>query len=191
MKAVQLLACAAALFAIAGCNKTQDIAACNPPIKLEQVKPPAGSDWTQVVTATPAGGFLMGNPNAKVKLIEIGALTCPHCRAFDEKGVPALVDTYVKSGQVSWEFRSYLLHGLDVPANLVIRCNGAATFFPLMRAMYKDQISWIERVQRPKTSSGRRRTCRRTASSSNSPSSPASRTGPRCAASRRRRARSA
>jgi protein-disulfide isomerase len=147
MKAVQLLACAAALFAVAGCNKTQDNAASNPPIKLEQIKPPAGSDWTQVVTATPAGGFLMGNPNAKVKLIEIGALTCPHCRAFDEKGVPTLVDTYVKSGQVSWEFRSYLLHGLDVPANLIVRCNGAATFFPLMRAMYKDQISWIERVQ--------------------------------------------
>jgi protein-disulfide isomerase len=100
-----------------------------------------------VTVASSAGGFLMGNPNAKVKLIEIGALTCPHCRAFDEKGVPTLVDTYVKSGQVSWEFRSYLLHGLDVPANLIVRCNGAATFFPLMRAMYKDQLSWEKKYQ--------------------------------------------
>ena len=25
------------------------------------------------------GGFLMGNPNAKVKLVEYGSLTCPHC----------------------------------------------------------------------------------------------------------------
>ena len=48
---------------------------------------------------------MMGNPNAKVKLIEIGSLTCPHCREFDEKGVPTLIDKYVKTGQVSWEFR--------------------------------------------------------------------------------------
>ena len=147
MKAVQLLACAAAMIAVAGCNSSQDNnAASNPPIKLEQIKPPAGSDWTEVVAATPAGGFMMGNPNAKVKLVEIGALTCPHCRAFDEKGVPPLVDTYVKSGQVSWEFRPYLLHGLDVPANLIVRCNGAPTFFPLMRAMYEDQSVWMEKV---------------------------------------------
>ena len=26
----------------------------------------------------------MGNPNAKVKLIEIGSLSCPHCRAFED-----------------------------------------------------------------------------------------------------------
>ena len=41
---------------------------------------------------------MMGNPNAKVKLVEIGSLTCPHCREFDEKGVPTLVDKYVKIG---------------------------------------------------------------------------------------------
>ena len=146
MKAIQLLACAAALTAVAGCNKTQDNATSNPPIKLEQIKPPAGGDWTEIVSATPAGGFLMGNPNAKVKLIEIGALTCPHCRAFDEKGVPSLVDTYVKSGQVSWEFRPYILHAPDVPANLIVRCNGAGRFFPLMRAMYKDQDVWMDKV---------------------------------------------
>lgn len=146
MKAIQLFASAAALIAVAGCNKTPDNATSNPPIKLEQIKPPAGSDWTQVVAATPAGGFMMGNPNAKVKLIEIGALTCPHCRAFDEHGVPNLVETYVKSGQVSWEFRPYLLHWPDVPANLVVRCNGAGSFFPLMRAMYKDQPVWMEKA---------------------------------------------
>jgi protein-disulfide isomerase len=90
---------------------------------------------------------MMGNPNAKVKLIEIGALTCPHCREFDEKGVPVLVDKYVKSGQVSWEFRTYLLHGLDLPAVLIARCNGAKTFFPLMRGIYKDQPIWIGKME--------------------------------------------
>ena len=32
----------------------------------------------------------MGNPDAKVKLVEYGSLTCPHCKAFDDEGVPTL-----------------------------------------------------------------------------------------------------
>jgi protein-disulfide isomerase len=146
MKPSVFLACAAAVVALAGCNKNQGNVTSSEPVKLEQVAPPPGGDWTQVVNPT-AAGFMMGNPNAKVKLIEIGALTCPHCKAFDDEGVPTLVDKYVKSGQVSWEFRPYLIHGLDLPATLIVRCNGAKTFFPLMRALYNDQASWIAKVQ--------------------------------------------
>lgn len=146
MKLHVLLACAVAAIALAGCNKNQGNAVSNEPVKITQVAPPPGGDWTQVVNAT-AAGFMMGNPNAKVKLVEFGALTCPHCREFDEKGVPTLVDKYVKSGQVSWEFRPYLLHGLDLPAVLIAECNGPNSFFPLMRAIYKDQPVWIGKIQ--------------------------------------------
>jgi protein-disulfide isomerase len=146
MKPYAFLACAVAVVALAGCNKNQGNEVSNQPVKITQVAPPPGGDWTQVVNATPAG-FMMGNPNAKVKLIEIGALTCPHCKAFDDEGVPTLVDKYVKSGQVSWEFRPYLLHGLDLPAVLIAECNGANSFFPLMRATYKDQQVWIGKIQ--------------------------------------------
>jgi protein-disulfide isomerase len=146
MKPYAFLACAVAVVALAGCNKNQGNAVSNQPVKITQVAPPPGGDWTEVVNATPAG-FMMGNPNAKVKLIEIGALTCPHCKAFDDEGVPTLVDKYVKSGQVSWEFRPYLLHGLDLPAVLISECNGAKSFFPLMRAIYKDQQVWIGKIQ--------------------------------------------
>jgi protein-disulfide isomerase len=145
MKPYAFLACAAAVVALAGCNKNQGNAVSNEPVKLTQVAPPPGGDWTQVVNAT-AAGFMMGNPSAKVKLVEIGALTCPHCREFDEKGVPNLINQYVKSGQVSWEFRPYLLHGLDLPAVLIAECNGANSFFPLARAIYKDQPTWVEKV---------------------------------------------
>ena len=57
------------------------------------------------------------------------------------------MDQYVKSGQVSWEFRNYVRDGLDVAASLIVRCNGAKGFFPLMRAMYKDQLSWEKKYQ--------------------------------------------
>lgn len=106
-------------------------------------KPPAKADWTHVVAATPAGGFVLGNPKAKVKLVEYGSLTCPHCRAFDEEGVPTLLNSYVKSGRVSWEFRNYIRDPVDMTAALIARCNGARGFFPLTRALYKDQRAWF------------------------------------------------
>ncbi|MFL6721248.1 MAG: thioredoxin domain-containing protein [Sphingomonas sp.] len=143
MKPSVFFAAAAAVIAMAGCSSKQGDAKSNAPVNYAQVRPPKGGDWTMVVNQTPAGGFMMGNPNAKVKLIEYGSLTCPHCREFDETGVPSLVGKYVKSGQVSWEFRNYVRDAFDLTASLVARCNGAKSFFPLMRALYKDQTEWF------------------------------------------------
>jgi protein-disulfide isomerase len=147
MKPKYFLACAVALVAIAGCNSKSGDAATGNSVKLEQIKPPKGGDWSQVYNPTEAGGMLMGNPEAKIRLIEYGSLTCPHCREFDEKGVPQLIETYVKSGQVAWEFRNYVRDAVDLTATLIARCNGAKTFFPLSRALYADQAQWIGRVQ--------------------------------------------
>jgi protein-disulfide isomerase len=133
--------------AIAGCNSKPGDAKTNAPTKFEQVRPPKGGDWTMVTNATPQGGFMMGNPNAKVKLVEYGSLTCPHCREFDEKGVPILISKYVKSGQVSWEFRNYVRDPFDLAASLIARCNGTKTFFPLVRALYKEQPAWVGKIQ--------------------------------------------
>lgn len=147
MKPSFFLLGAAAVVAIAGCNSKQGDAATHAPVKVHQAKAPKGGDWTQVVSPTPAGGYVMGNPNAPVKLIEYGSLTCPHCRAFDEEGVPSLLANYVKSGRVSWEFRNYVRDAFDLTASLIARCNGASGFFPLSRALYKDQPNWVAKIQ--------------------------------------------
>lgn len=145
MKPGIFLACAAALAAIAGCNAKQSNAA-TAPVKLTMAKPPKGGNWTDVVNAMPSGGFMMGNPNAKVKLVEYGSMTCPHCKRFDEHAVPQLL-TYVKSGQVSWEFRNYVRDAFDLAASLVARCNGPRTFFPVTRAIFADQENWENKIQ--------------------------------------------
>jgi len=147
MKPTPFLACALALVAVAGCNSKQGDAATNAPLNAKAVPPPKGGDWSTVVSATPAGGFVMGNPNAKLKLIEYGSLTCPHCREFDEKGVPLLISNYVKTGLVSWEFRNYVRDAFDLTAALIARCNGAKSFFPLARAFYKDQDVWVGKIR--------------------------------------------
>lgn len=107
----------------------------------------ASTDWTRTVVQTPEGGFRMGNPKAKVKLVEYGSMTCPHCREFEEAGVKKLIDTYVKPGKVSFEFRNYVRDPFDLAAALVARCGGTKSFFPLTRALFKDQPAWEDKVR--------------------------------------------
>ena len=147
-KAYSTLACATALIALAGCNSKQSNEAANAPVHYQEVKPPAGGDWTQVVNATPDGGVMMGNPNAKVHLIEIGSLTCPHCQHFEETAVDNLVNKYVKTGLVSYEFRNYIRDSFDLAAVLIAKCNGPKSFFPLTRAFYDTQPDWEGALQK-------------------------------------------
>jgi protein-disulfide isomerase len=106
----------------------------------------ARADWSRTVVATPAGGVRMGNPNARVKLVEYGSLTCGHCAAFARQGMGPLVGTYVKSGKVSYEYRNFILNGLDVAATLVARCGGPSRFFPTADKFYATQPQWMGRL---------------------------------------------
>jgi len=146
MKPAYVLLATAAIFASAACNAEKGTDA-NTNAPIEAVAAPNGGDWTKTVVATPEGGLLMGNPNADVKLIEYGSLTCPHCAEFAEQGAPQLIDKYVKAGRVSYEFRNFLRDGLDMSMALVARCGGPERFFTLSEAMYKDQRSFFERAQ--------------------------------------------
>jgi protein-disulfide isomerase len=141
MKARLFLACAA-IFAVAGLSAQPAAAAT----AKAHATPSKARDWSLVVSQTDAGGFVMGNPDAKVKLVEYGSMTCPHCARFDESAVPSLIAKYVKTGKVSWEFRNYVRDGFDVSATVVARCGGAKSFFPLTRAMFKDQAKWQKKI---------------------------------------------
>lgn len=118
-----------------------------PEVTAAPVPAPNNGDWSTIVAKTPEGGFLMGNPNAKVKLVEFGSMTCPHCAEFEERGGKVLVDNYVKKGLVSWEFRNFVRDPFDMTATLLARCGGEANFFGMTRTLFHDQKSWIGKIQ--------------------------------------------
>jgi len=88
----------------------------------------------------------MGSPAAKVRLVEYGSLACPHCRHFEETGYKPLVQQYVRTGRVSYEFRNFLLNAPDISVSLLAHCAGAANFFPMSEAVYAAQPQWLEKV---------------------------------------------
>jgi protein-disulfide isomerase len=109
-------------------------------------KAPATRDWAQTVVVTPEGGYRMGNPGARVKLVEYGSLACPHCRHFEETGFKPLVDNYVRTGKVSYEFRNMLISGPDLSISLLTRCAGAGKFFPMSQFVYATQKQWQDKI---------------------------------------------
>ena len=131
---------ASAVLALAACGSTGSNTTTAAPVAA--VAPPKGGDWTTTVVATPEGGFLMGNPNAPVKLLEYGSVTCPVCQAFATTGFEPLTKKYVASGKVSFEFRSFLIHGPDVMASTLLQCAGPEPFFALLEANYAGLNEW-------------------------------------------------
>jgi len=133
--------------ALTACNKATDNAtapaAVTPAAAPGPVAPPANGDWTTTVSETPEGGYLKGNPNAAVKLIEYGALSCPHCAHFSHDSHDEL-EAMIKTGKISYELRPFLVHPqLDLAATLLARCSGPATFFPLADQFFARQDDWM------------------------------------------------
>ena len=107
------------------------------------------ASWLDAVVATPEGGFRQGNPNAKVKLLEFGSLTCSHCAAFAHEGVPTLRAKYIATGRISYEYRPFLLNGVDFAPSLLVRCQPPAAALKLIDAFYEAQPTWTLPFTKP------------------------------------------
>src|SRR4051812_40312689 len=120
---------------------------CLAPAAAVGAKAAPSRDWSRIVAATPEGGFKMGNPAAPVKLVEYGSLACPHCRHFEQTGYKPLVQQYVRTGRVSYEFRNFLISGPDIAVSLLTRCAGPAKFFPMSEFVYAAQPEWQKKFE--------------------------------------------
>lgn len=146
MKRFALLAGALAL--MTGCGGGSSDAPSAPAGSVKAAAAPAGQDWTQTVSQTPEGGYVAGNPNATLKLVEYGSRLCPTCGAFANTGMRPLMDNYVKTGKVSYEFREFLVHGApDFPPALLGRCGGTQPFFPLLEEMMAAQATILPKME--------------------------------------------
>jgi len=104
-------------------------------------------DWTRTIATTPAGSYVMGNPRAKVKLVEYLSLTCSHCAAFAAEGLPALKRDYIARGLVSLEIRNAVRDGFDFAGVMLSRCAGPAGYFPASERILATQAAWIPKAE--------------------------------------------
>ena len=135
--------------ALVACGKKDEGAAATAPSgePVAKVAAPAGQAWADTYTATPEGGYRMGNPDAPIKLVEYGALSCSHCAEFAEKSAAELRDTFIASGRVSYEVRFFMLNALDVPATLLATCGSPEATLPLAEQFWGWQKNMFTNLQ--------------------------------------------
>ncbi|MCZ8136178.1 MAG: thioredoxin domain-containing protein [Porphyrobacter sp.] len=105
---------------------------------LPAVTAPPGTSWTETVTVTPEGGFLLGNPDAPLKLIEFASHTCGHCATFSVTGKQPLKSKYVASGVVSFEQREIFLNPFDIVIATMAQCGAKEQMQPLSDEVWQN-----------------------------------------------------
>ncbi|MBU6266569.1 MAG: thioredoxin domain-containing protein [Sphingomonadales bacterium] len=108
---------------------------------------PAAPNWNAVVTVTPAGTRVVGNPDAKVKLTEYVSYTCPHCAHFEEASAGQINLAFVAGGKGSVEVRHVVRDPVDMTIALLTNCVPANRFFILHAAFMRQQEKWVARLQ--------------------------------------------
>jgi protein-disulfide isomerase len=100
-------------------------------------------NWNTVVTATADGAHRIGNPEAKVKLVEYVSYTCPHCAAFTREADDRLKLAYIMPGNLNLEVRHLIRDPVDLTVVMLANC-GPAAKFPLNHATFMlQQARWI------------------------------------------------
>ena len=146
---VSLALASAAALALTACGSGDDAVpaaggqAADP---IAAVAAPAGTTWSQTVTATP-DGFVMGNPDAPLKLVEFGSFTCSHCAEFSAASHEPLKRDFIDTGRVSFELRPFVRDPLDLMLATTAVCAGAERFFPLSEAIFAAQNELIGGAQ--------------------------------------------
>ena len=108
---------------------------------------PATPSWVRTVTQAPNGAYVMGNPRAKVRLVEYISYTCGHCAQFVGEAKLPLKRDYVAKGRVSVEFRNAVRDRIDFAASLVARCGGSGKFFGISEQLMATQNNWLGKAQ--------------------------------------------
>nr|MEA2798742.1 hypothetical protein [Phenylobacterium sp.] len=96
-----------------------------------------------------AGGALpddmgLGNPQAKVTVVEYASVGCPVCARWQKEVYPAFKAKYIDTGKIHYVFREMLVGQgpeLQVAASgfLLARCAGKDKYFAVNDAVFKNQ----------------------------------------------------
>lgn len=117
------------------------------PAALPAAKPAkpaaAARDWLATTARTAEGAIVVGNPAAKVKLVEYLSLTCSHCADLSTQSMPALQRDYIARGLVSLEVRHAVRDGYDFVASLLLRCEPPTRYLASIEGLFAAQQDWM------------------------------------------------
>ncbi|HEY3814029.1 MAG TPA: thioredoxin domain-containing protein [Caulobacteraceae bacterium] len=102
---------------------------------------PAQKAAPKAAAAGPAfTDYSIGDPHAKVTVIEYGSVSCPHCAHFAADVLPEFKKKWVDTGKVRYVFRETPIHDqIDVAAFMLVHCTGPQNYAAAVDALFQGQ----------------------------------------------------
>ena len=90
------------------------------------------------------GDMSLGNPKARVQVVEYASAACSHCAHANEAVFPTLKTKYIDTGRVHYTLKEFLTPPPEVAAAgfLVARCGGRAKYFTILDQVFRSQAKW-------------------------------------------------
>jgi len=99
----------------------------------------------QMLAGIPQHGNILGDPNAKLTLIEFADPQCSGCKWFSQNVIPQLISTYVRTGKVKIEYegQTFIDQNVSQDSNRLLRMYIAAgeqnKFWQFTELVYANQ----------------------------------------------------
>ena len=108
---------------------------------------PAASSGTSAAPSASSGKVslapeeVMGDPKAKVTVIEYASAACPHCARMNNDVLPQIKKAYIDTGKVKYVFREMLTDPVAFAgtAFMMARCGGDKNYFALLDDVFHQQ----------------------------------------------------
>lgn len=113
--------------------------------------------WADTATAPPASGtapsaddipdYGIGDPNAKVQIVEYLSFTCPHCEHFHAIVYPSLKSEYIDKGLVRLIYHEVYFDQPGLWGAMLARCGGQMRYIGIVDMLYDKQRQWVSSDQ--------------------------------------------
>ena len=109
---------------------------------LARAEDPPAVTLDKLLEPTDVPDLWIGDPSAKVTIVEYASLTCTHCARFHEDVWPELRKRFVDTGKVRFVLREFPLDPLSLAAFMLARAAGPDRREAYVDAFFKKQAQW-------------------------------------------------
>jgi protein-disulfide isomerase len=102
----------------------------------------AAAEEAKPATVAEPSDFSIGDPNAKVKIVEYASYTCPHCANFHATAFKPMKAEYIDTGKVYFTLREVYFDRYGLWAAMVARCGGDMRYFAIHDVLFDKQKEW-------------------------------------------------
>lgn len=89
-----------------------------PSIPSQNNRAAAADSFEEHVKTVTAADHILGNPEAKIKIVEYSDTACPYCKVFHNT-MKKVMEDYGSAGNVAWVYRHYPLNKPDASGSIL------------------------------------------------------------------------